>query len=43
MDNETEIKLLEDRRVRVLWDEEQEKWFFEIIGNVGILRDNAVD
>jgi hypothetical protein len=30
-----EIRLFEDKNVRVLWDEEQEKWFFSIIANVG--------
>ena len=30
MDKETAIKLFEDKRVRVLWDEEQEKWFFRL-------------
>ena len=31
MDKETAIKLFEDKRVRVLWDEDLEKWFFSII------------
>lgn len=30
-DKENAIKLFEDKRVRVLWDEEQEKWFLSII------------
>ncbi len=37
MDKETAIKLFEDKRVRVLWDEEQEKWFFSIIDIVEVL------
>lgn len=37
MDKETAIKLFEDKRVRVLWDEEQEKWFFSIIDVVEVL------
>jgi prophage antirepressor-like protein len=32
-----EIKLFEDKNVRVLWDEEQEKWFFSIVDVVAIL------
>ena len=28
MDKETAIKLFEDRRVRVLWDEDQKKMVF---------------
>jgi len=34
---ETAIKLFEDKRVRVLWDEEQEKWFFSIVDVVEVL------
>ena len=37
MDKETAIKLFEDKRVRVLWDDEQEKWFFSIIDVVEML------
>lgn len=37
VDKETAIKLFEDKRVRVLWDEEQEKWFFSIIDVVEVL------
>ena len=40
MDKETAIKLFEDKRVRVLWDEEQEKWFFSIIDVVGVLSES---
>ena len=31
MTKENAIKLFQDKRVRVQWDEEQEKWFFSII------------
>lgn len=37
MDKENAIKLFEDKRVRVLWDEEQEKWFFSIIDIIEVL------
>ena len=37
MDKENAIKLFEDKRVRVLWDEEQEKWFFSIIDVIEVL------
>jgi len=37
MDKETAIKLFEDKKVRVLWDEEQEKWFFSIIDIIDVL------
>lgn len=34
---QNEIKLFEDKNVRVLWDEEQEKWFFSIVDVVAVL------
>src|SRR5665648_451491 len=37
MDKDTAIKLFEDKRVRVLWDEEKEKWFFSIVDVVEVL------
>lgn len=40
MDKETAIKLFEDKRVRVLWDEDLEKWFFSIIDIVGVLSES---
>lgn len=40
MDKETAIKLFEDKRVRVLWDEDLEKWFFSIIDVVGVLSES---
>src|SRR5665647_3960103 len=40
MEKENAIKLFEDKRVRVLWDEEQEKWFFSIIDVVGVLSES---
>jgi hypothetical protein len=33
----TSIKLFEDRNVRMLWDEEAEKWWVSVIDVVGIL------
>ncbi len=40
MDKGTAIKLFEDKRVRALWDEEQEKWLFSIIDVAGILSES---
>ena len=31
------IKIFEDRKIRSLWDDEQEKWYFSIVDVVGIL------
>lgn len=33
------IQLFEQKKVRAVWDEEQEKWFFSIIDVVGVLTD----
>lgn len=37
MDKENSIKLFEDKRVRVVWDEEQEKWVFSIVDVIEVL------
>ncbi len=40
MEKKNEIKIFEDKKVRSLWDEENEKWFFSIVDIVGILTDS---
>ena len=40
MKKENEIKIFEDRKVRTLWDSEQEKWYLSIVDVVGILTDS---
>ena len=40
MTKENAIKLFQDQRVRVLWDEEKEKWFFSIVDIIGILTES---
>ena len=32
-------KLFEDRKIRTIWDDEQEKWYFSIVDVVGVLTD----
>lgn len=34
------LKLFEDRKVRTVWDDEQEKWYFSVIDVVAILTDS---
>ena len=34
------LKLFEDKKVRTVWDGEQEKWFLSIVDVVGILTDS---
>ena len=37
---ENAIKLFEDKKVRVKWDEDKEEWFFSIIDVIAILTEN---
>ena len=41
MTKENAIRLFQDQRVRVQWDEEQEKWFFSIVDIVAILTESV--
>lgn len=34
------LKLFEDKKVRAVWDDEQEKWYFAIVDVIAILTDN---
>ena len=34
------IQLFEDKKVRTLWDEEQEKWYVSVVDVVGALTDS---
>ena len=34
------IKLFNDKKIRTLWNEEEEKWYFSIVDVVAILTDN---
>ena len=40
MTKESAIQLFEQKRVRSVWDSEQEKWYFSIVDVVGILSDS---
>jgi hypothetical protein len=40
MTKEIAIKLFQDQRVRVHWDNDQEKWYFSIIDVVGVLSES---
>jgi hypothetical protein len=37
MKKENEIKIFEDRKVRTVWDAEQEKWYFSLVDVVAAL------
>ena len=34
------IKIFDEKKVRTLWDEETEEWYFSIVDVVGILTDS---
>lgn len=40
MTTQNKIQIFEERKVRTLWDDEQEKWFFSIIDVIEILTDS---
>ena len=40
MDNNNTIKLFEEKKVRAVWDEGEEEWYFSIVDVVGILTDS---
>jgi hypothetical protein len=40
MTKETAIKLFEEKQVRALWDDVQEKWYISIVDVIGILTDS---
>lgn len=40
MNNKESIKLFEEKKVRTIWDEEEEKWYFSIVDVVEILTES---
>lgn len=40
MTKETAIKLFEQKQIRSIWSEEDEKWYFSIVDVVLVLTDN---
>ena len=34
------IQLFEDRKVRTVWDDEAEKWYFSVVDVVSVLTDS---
>jgi hypothetical protein len=40
MTQQEAIKIFEDKKVRTLWDEEQEKWYFSIVDTIEVLTDS---
>lgn len=40
MTKETAIKLFEQKQIRSIWSDEEEKWFFSIVDVIGVLTDS---
>ena len=40
MTQKPEIKLFDEKLVRTIWDDEQEKWYFSVVDVVGVLTDS---
>ena len=41
MDENNNIQLFEDKRIRTAWDEEEQEWYFSVVDVVSILTDQA--
>ena len=41
MSKDTAVKLFEEKKVRSVWNEEAEKWYFSIVDVVGVLTDSV--
>lgn len=41
MTQQNAIKIFEEKKVRTLWDDEQEKWYFSIVDAIAILTDSV--
>jgi hypothetical protein len=41
MEKQNEIKLFEDKKVRTLWDEDQEKWYLSIVDVIAVLTESV--
>ena len=40
MTKETAIKLFNNKQIRTIWNEDQEKWYFSVVDVVGVLTDS---
>ena len=40
MEQNYELKLFEDKKIRAKWNDEQEKWYFSVVDIVAVLTDN---
>jgi len=40
MTKETAIKLFEQKQIRSIWSDDEEKWFFSIVDVIGVISDS---
>ena len=40
MTQQQALHIFEDKKVRTIWDDEQEKWYFSIVDTIGILTES---
>ncbi len=40
MEQNNELKLFEDKKIRAKWNDEEEKWYFSVVDVVAVLNDN---
>jgi len=40
MEKQNEIKLFEDKKVRTIWDADQEKWYLSIVDVIAVLTES---
>ena len=36
------IKLFQEKKIRSVWNEEEQQWYFSVVDVVGVLTDSAV-
>ena len=41
MEQDNELKLFEDKKIRAKWNDEQEKWYFSVVDVIAVLTDNS--
>ena len=40
MTQKQSLQIFDDRKIRTVWDDEQEKWYFSIIDTIEVLTDS---